>query len=336
MEATSASKKTEDRQHVLVQAVGACLVLLMAVAGFMVAAQEKAAAAVHAVYQTTVGVSARSTPTAAPTGVYGIPAGASFGVECQTIGEPVGQYGNTLYFWTVYGGRGMYVPDTFTNSPHLAGQPPIAGIPMCGGTPAPPPVGTGIWVGSPLAGTWGYGPDPSSIPLNGHHRFAKASPTNDWSVDISSTGPNRDAYLYVAPSNSAYNGRVTTVVSQVIDDNACANGGGGDLVTVQVRFDGATVGQVSYGHLDRNPNLRVGQTVGRWGTWLGRTAYLSGGATGGSRCWTGPHLHTELRASTNYACWNRGFGLGQAVGATNFIGFVSGPSTTPSYSRPCA
>jgi hypothetical protein len=31
----------------------------------------------------------------------------------------------------------MYVPDTYTDSPHLAGQPPIAGIPMCGAAPAP-------------------------------------------------------------------------------------------------------------------------------------------------------------------------------------------------------
>jgi uncharacterized protein YraI len=89
-------------------------------------------AAIFATYRVTTDVSARSTPTAAPTSVYGIPRGAAFGVQCQVIGEPVGPRGNTLYFFVSYQGRAFYVPDTWTDSPHLAGQPPIAGIPMCG------------------------------------------------------------------------------------------------------------------------------------------------------------------------------------------------------------
>lgn len=108
-------------------------------------AANPASAAIYATYQVTTDVSARSTPTAAPTGVYGIPSGGSFGVQCQVIGEPVGPRGNTLYFYALYQGRSFYVPDTYTNSPHLAGQPPIAGIPMCGAAPAPtpqPPSGT--------------------------------------------------------------------------------------------------------------------------------------------------------------------------------------------------
>ena len=32
------------------------------------------------------------------------------------------------------GATTIYVPDTWTDSPHLAGQPPITGIPMCGGS----------------------------------------------------------------------------------------------------------------------------------------------------------------------------------------------------------
>jgi len=182
-----------------------------------------------------------------------------------------------------------------------------------------------IWVGSPAQGTWGVAGDVSTTPAGGHHLLYRASPTNDWAVDLPA-GPGSTVKLYVAPSNSAYNSRVTTVITQIIDNNACRNGGGGDLVTVAIRFDGATVGQTTVAHIDRTSTLRVGQAVTRWGTVLGTVANLSGGGSGGSGCWTGPHVHTELRASTNYACWNRGYRPGSAISRSNFIGFVTGPA----------
>jgi hypothetical protein len=192
-----------------------------------------------------------------------------------------------------------------------------------------------IWVGSPVNGTWGVAGDGSTTPAGGHHKLVKASPANDWAVDLSRTGTGTGApvRLYVAPSNSAYNNRVTTRISQIIDNNACRLGGGGDLVTVTIRFDGVVVGQVTYAHLDRTASLGVGQTVSRWGTQLGTVSALSGTATGGSNCWTGPHVHTELRATTNYACWNRGYRTGQALSRSNFIGFVTGP--VAGTARPC-
>lgn len=185
-----------------------------------------------------------------------------------------------------------------------------------------------IWVGSPVAGTWGVGGDASTTPAGGHHLLAKASPPNHWAVDLSSTGSGSGApvRLYVAPSSSAYNDRVTTRISQIIDDAACRNGGGGDLVTVEIRFDNVPVGQMTVAHIDRSSRLTRGETVSRWGTTLGYVARLSGAATGGEDCWNGPHAHTELRASTNYACWNRGYATGQRVSRSNFIGFVSGPA----------
>lgn len=193
-----------------------------------------------------------------------------------------------------------------------------------------------IWVGSPVNGTWGAGRDASTTPAGAHHKLVSVSPRNDWAVDLSATGagPAAPAILYVAPSDSAYNARVTTRVSRIIDDNTCRSGGGGDLVTVAVLFDGTTVGQVTLAHLDRNPSLRVGQAVGRWGTQVGTVANLAGPATGGEGCWTGPHAHAELRASTNYACWNRGYATGQSLSRSNFIGFVSGPALA-STARPC-
>lgn len=100
---------------------------------------------------------------------------------------------------------------------------------------------------------------------------------------------------------------------------------------MQINYNGAPYGQVTYAHLDRNPALYVGQPVGRWGTSLGTMANLANGngggpGPGGSNCWTGPHIHTELQATTQYACWNKGYTPFQSnVGRSNFIGFISGP-----------
>jgi hypothetical protein len=112
--------------------------LALTVSG-MTAAGQPAVASTYAVYKTTSDVSARISPTAPSTSAYGAPAGASIAVQCQVIGQPVGPKNNTLYFWVAYAGRSFYVPDTWTNSPHLAGQPPIAGIPMCGSAAVPVP-----------------------------------------------------------------------------------------------------------------------------------------------------------------------------------------------------
>lgn len=181
-----------------------------------------------------------------------------------------------------------------------------------------------IWVGSPVSGTWGQPGDSSTTPDGGHHLLVKASPPNDWAGDLP-TGAG-DVTLYVAPSNSAYNNAVTTKVTQIIDDSACKNGGGGDLVTVGIYYNGSPYGQATYAHLDRDPGLYVGKAVPRWNTRLGGVAQLSGGATGGGDCWTGPHVHLELRAQTQYACWNKGYSYaGYPISRTNFVGFVSGP-----------
>lgn len=182
---------------------------------------------------------------------------------------------------------------------------------------------TPIWVGSPTNGYWGSrSGDASTLPQY-HHTFVKAAPRNDFGFDLPlQSRTDRGAYLYVAPSNTAYNNRVTTKITQIIDDNACRYGGGNDLVTVGIYLDGQSYGQVTFGHLDRNPSLWVGQSVPRWNTWLGD---VSLNVSGGSNCMTGPHMHMELRATHDYACWNRTFGLGQAVYRTNFVGFVSGP-----------
>lgn len=191
-----------------------------------------------------------------------------------------------------------------------------------------------IWVGSPVQGTWGVPGDPSTTPgcCPAHHLLYKASPTNDWSVDLSSIpSGTQGVYLYAAPSDSSLNTRVTARVTQIIDDNACRYGGGGDLVTVGLYFDGVLKGRATYAHIARNPGLYVGQSISRWGSWLGN---VDRGIRYDPNCWTGPHVHFELRAEREYSCWNKGFRTGYTVGRTNFLGFVSGP-TTPGASQRC-
>lgn len=85
-------------------------------------------------FSTTADVGRRTAPTAAPDGGYGMAANTAFTVICQTEGQPHGRFGNRLYFLTKAPRENIniFIPDAWTNSPHLANQPPIPGIPMCG------------------------------------------------------------------------------------------------------------------------------------------------------------------------------------------------------------
>jgi hypothetical protein len=183
-----------------------------------------------------------------------------------------------------------------------------------------------IWIGSPVNGTWGLAGNLGTLPPY-HHQLYKARPANDWAVDLPriSSG-DRGVYLYAAPSNGAYGTRVTARVEQIVDNSACRLGGGGDFVTIGIYYNGRRYGHATYAHLDRNPSLYVGRWIPRWGAWLGNVAWLSRAASGGSNCWTGPHVHFEMRAETDYSCWNRGYRYaGYPIRRTNFLGFISGP-----------
>jgi hypothetical protein len=195
-------------------------------------------------------------------------------------------------------------------------------------TPAPP-----IWVGSPVAGTWGNSGRPGSTPAGGHHLLGKTSPNNQWAVDLP-IGSGTAVKVYVAAADPANDAAVTTAITQIADNDACLLGGGGDFVTVGIYYQAALVGQVTYAHLDREPSLQVGASVPRWGATLGKVANLRGKATGGSRCWTGPHVHLEMRAMSQAACWSRAYGVGRKVRLADPLGFVSG-ALTPA-TAPCA
>src|SRR4051794_25641601 len=66
---------------------------------------------------------------------------------------------------------------------------------LAGTSPAAAYQSPAIWVGSPVSGTWGMPGDASTTPSGGHHKLYKASPQNDWSVDLP-TGAGTAAYLY--------------------------------------------------------------------------------------------------------------------------------------------
>ncbi len=115
-------------------AVALLAVLALCLAG-LTAVSAPASADAVVQYTVTEDVSGRHSPTAAPSSDYGVPAGGVIDVACQVVGEPVGPKGNDLYFFADYHGQSFYVPDTWTDSPHHAGEPPLAGIPMCGEQP---------------------------------------------------------------------------------------------------------------------------------------------------------------------------------------------------------
>jgi hypothetical protein len=128
------------------RALTCLLTVLAAAAVSFTVTSSSAGADTVSQYTVTEDVSGRYSPTAAPSQDYGVPAGGVITVQCQVIGEPVGPKGNDLYFLATYNGQSLYVPDTWTDSPHQAGEPPIAGIPLCGSTPAVGDDGGSTWM----------------------------------------------------------------------------------------------------------------------------------------------------------------------------------------------
>ncbi|GHJ44126.1 hypothetical protein Cs7R123_14680 [Catellatospora sp. TT07R-123] len=175
-----------------------------------------------------------------------------------------------------------------------------------------------VSVGSPVDGRWGRAGEPGSTPAGDHHRLGKATPMNQWAVDL-----RVPAGTPVVFGVAADHGTVTAEITQIVDGDACRAGGGGDFVTVGLYHEGVLLGRVTYAHLRRDRKLRVGSPVAPKAV-LGTVAALDGENTGGPACWTGPHVHLELRSETGGACW-RDRAPGTRVRRGEVVGFVSGP-----------
>jgi hypothetical protein len=300
------------------------IISLTVVLAALVGVANSASATTYANYHTTTDVSARSTAAAAPTSVYGAPSGATIAVQCQAIGQPVGPYGNTLYFWILYAGRNFYVPDTYTDSPHLAGQPPIAGIPLCGTTTPPPSTDPpAVWVGMPFNGAWPdtQGCTASTVfptPYCSLPSVHRSDYSGDWAMDIQGVAARTPVVVYAAPKNTALNNSITAQVATV--RTACANGViayGGYEVVVNFYYGSQLIGHATYAHV--NPSVSQGQTISRWGSQIGVVgSYTSNG------CWTGVHTHFELYNASHYACYRPGVTPAARLNATNYIGYLGG------------
>lgn len=158
-----------------------------------------------------------------------------------------------------------------------------------------------------------------------HHRVypnpSNGEAAGDWAADLQSVQPGDPVVLYAAPPDGQSTD-VTATVQAV--GPACASGdlsAGGSRVTVELSSPTGPIGTVTYAHVQ--PLVNTGDVIKRWDTQIGTV----GSYTPGS-CWDGAHVHVELSSQSNYACYNGTFAAGQAVQATNFIGFLGGSYAT--------
>jgi uncharacterized protein YraI len=84
-------------------------------------------------YTALADISARSGPTSAPSGVWGVSRGTTVGVLCQIFSNDAYE-GNRLYLFIRVAGREFFVPDQLVSTPRTADGPALAGVPICGAT----------------------------------------------------------------------------------------------------------------------------------------------------------------------------------------------------------
>ncbi len=159
-----------------------------------------------------------------------------------------------------------------------------------------------------------------------HHTYGWGNPyAGDFGIDEGNVAVGGAVRLFAAPQDTRLDNAITARVEST--GLACAprrgesygqtRARGGDYVRVGVYNGGARSGTVTFVHV--SATVGGGQPISRWGGQVGTVGQWTANS-----CWTGVHLHVELYNDTNYACYNRGFRPGQAVRATNFIGYLGG------------
>jgi hypothetical protein len=132
-------KKTMLRSRSRRALLASCVTGALSIASTAVLADDALAAETrHLTITNTegIGVKARQQPSLASDHSVGPPEGASIEATCQTYGEPVGPNANRLWYRTTWSGKTFYVNDRYTDSPRIASDPPLPGLPMCE-APAP-------------------------------------------------------------------------------------------------------------------------------------------------------------------------------------------------------
>jgi hypothetical protein len=320
LHAAPASGRTRGRRSSRTRGLGRLAVtgaIVIGALGF----QGSGAGAMSAPIHVTATVNIRPGATTASGNPLGtIPQGASPDFHCWAQGQNIS--GVDVWFNVTWSGITGYYASYYDDSSYATDAQITTkyGIPQCGSStpappaPTPPPPApapsNAVWIGSPVNGMWAW--FASSLPAN--HPISYGG---DWSVDLP-TASGQDVNLYAAPQYSSL--AVTTVVEKVAP--ACRSGlisDGGYQVVVGIYNGSTKIGKAIYAHI--NPTVSVGQTIPRWGTRLGTIGSYTHNANG---CWDGEHVHFELYSQKNYACFNKGYALQQAVYRTNFIGYTGG------------
>jgi hypothetical protein len=313
--------------------------MTMALLGFVASSTPAWADPTFATMNAAGGIYWRSAPdwnTPIARAGFGVYPGTTISVRCFQRGSAVPGSANTMWVqasWVAGPGTGSgWINEHFVNDGAAINQPP-PGVPACGASaPAPAPVAStpsgstpAAWVGSPFAGAWpnadgcnGAAFPSASCSLPNVHWWLANAPQGNWAADLQGVGPGTPVVLYVAPQNPST--PITTTVAAV--SPACRSGrvsDGGYLVTVAISSGSTRLGTVTYAHV--NPTVRVGQTIGRWGTQVGT---VGSGYDRSAGCWGGPHVHFQAMNAQGFSCYNRGWNPGQRMNPTNFIGFVGG------------
>lgn len=253
-----------------------------------------------------------------------VPYGTSVELICGAWGEAVGPNANRRWHNVrVANGantnRVGWLPDRYLTTSNYANQP-TPGEPECGSSqpPAPPAVPR-VWAGSPIDGCYDCG-DPADGP--GTHHFMRNSdnPEHDLAFDIGAPA-GRDVLVYFAPEQN--HGDVYARVDRVgATCGSVARGGGSVTVGVYTVNGNARIASITYAHI--NPSVRVGDRPSRWG---GKVGTIAGGLRPDAACWTGPHVHLEMWAASNYACWHP-YAHNASIRKSNYIGHLTGNSKT--------
>jgi hypothetical protein len=181
-------------------------------------------------------------------------------------------------------------------------------------------------IGMPFSGKWAYNAivQPPYTDSNSSHPSVHTKYYGDWATDVYAADGTAVTLQVTYPTTGA----TFYWISR-------PNGSCGQRTVIGVKVNGTDVGSVYFEHLNNavtSGTITNGMTVGNVHQWT----------VNGSVCNPGPHVHVELKNTTNYACYvdhgNPGVTLSQGdnlsvLGSTN-TGAQQACASVPSGSPP--